>query len=244
MKINYKSVIVALVLALSTNYSNAQVLISLLLGDKLNSDKLEFGLDGGINYLTMTNTKNAKFMFDWNLGFYFDFKLKDKLFIHTGVLVKSKMGAKNLDPYPLGNPNLDTLFTGASLERKINYFNVPGLVRYRPFGYFHVEGGIQAGLRYTGFDLFTNSVNDDDLIYKNDIKDDFTRLDFGFVGGVGYKFSKGKGMTLGVKYYYGVVDVNKADEGSQYNNALYINASIAIGKGKAQAKAAEKNSKQ
>jgi hypothetical protein len=67
--------------------SRSQVLISLLLGDKLNSGKIEFGLDGGVNWLTMSNTPNAKYLFDWNLGFYFDFKMKNPhLFIHTGVL--------------------------------------------------------------------------------------------------------------------------------------------------------------
>jgi hypothetical protein len=33
----------------SVSLANGQVLISLLLGDKLNSGKIEFGLDGEIN---------------------------------------------------------------------------------------------------------------------------------------------------------------------------------------------------
>ena len=84
--------------------SNSQVLISLLLGDKLNTGKIEFGMDGGVNWVNISNTPKAEYLFDWNLGFYFDFKMKNPhLFIHTGVLVKSKMGTKGLDPYPLGN---------------------------------------------------------------------------------------------------------------------------------------------
>jgi hypothetical protein len=42
--------IVVLVLVLAGYSSRAQVIISLLLGDKLNTGKIEFGLDGGVNY--------------------------------------------------------------------------------------------------------------------------------------------------------------------------------------------------
>ncbi|MEO8147128.1 MAG: porin family protein [Bacteroidia bacterium] len=225
--------------------AHSQVLISLLLGDKLNSDKLEFGLDGGVNWLNISNTPKAKQLFDWNLGFYFDFKLKEKLFIHTGVLVKSKMGTSGLDAYSVNNANVDSVFLGGSVDRKINYFNVPGLVRYRFYNYFHVEGGIQLGLRYTAFDNFKKTINsEDDLTFKYDTKDNYARLDAGGVAGLGYRFSKGKGMTLTVKYYYGFVDIDKVTSGSQYNSALYINASIPIGKGKAEKKAKEKEAEE
>src|SRR5215217_2165088 len=90
--------------------ARSQVLISLLFGDKLNTGKIDFGLDGGINWLNMSNTPNAKYLFDWNLGFYFDIKMQEKLFIHTGVLVKSKMGTSGLNPYPLATNALDTAF--------------------------------------------------------------------------------------------------------------------------------------
>ncbi len=103
-----KKILIPLVLTVLTltisMTAKSQVLISLLLGDKLNTGKIEFGLDGGVNWLTMSNTPNAKYLFDWNLGFYFDFKMKNPhLFIHSGVLVKSKMGTTGLDPYSLSN---------------------------------------------------------------------------------------------------------------------------------------------
>lgn len=220
----------------------SQVLISLLLGDKLNTGKIEFGLDGGVNWLTLSNTPQAKHLFDWNLGFYFDFKMKNPhLFIHTGVLVKSKMGAGGLSPYPLGNDTLDEAFTGGRVERKINYFNVPVMLRYRFNSYFHVEGGLQLGLRYTGYDVFYNEINDkDDLRYMNDIADDFTRIDAGTLVGIGHRFSKGEGMILSLRFYNGFVDADQVTDGNQYYSAIYLTGAIPIGKGKAERKAAEK----
>ncbi len=224
--------------------ANSQVLISLLLGDKLNSDKLEFGLDGGVNWLNMTNTPDAEFLFDWNLGFYFDFKLKQRLFIHTGVIVKSRMGTSGITPYSLENANLDSLFVGGTVDRKINYFNVPVLLRYRFVDYLHAEAGIQLGLRYTGYDFFTKEIyNKKDLQFTNDIKDNYTRLDAGGVAGLGYKLRQGDGMIIYARYYYGFVDVDKVLSGNQHNTALYLGVCIPIGKNKAEAKAQEKAAK-
>lgn len=235
--------------AILTQTAQSQVLISLLFGDKLNSEKLEFGLDGGGNLLNMSNTPkdsgssvNADWLNNWNLGFYFDIKLKNpKWGVHTGVFVKGSMGTNNITPYSLDNKSLDSAFLGGTVDRKINYFNVPILMRYSYCKGFFIQGGIQAGLRYTGKDFFYNSVKDnDDLTYSLDVKDNFARLDFGGFAGLGYKFTKGPGMTIHIDYYNGLVDANKTFEGNQYNQAFYFNASIPIGKKKAAKTAAEK----
>jgi len=222
--------------------AKSQVLISLLLGDKLNTGKIEFGLDGGVNWLTMSNTPKAKYLFDWNLGFYFDFRMKNPhLFIHTGVLVKSKMGTRDLDPYSLDNANLDTVFAGGTVDRKINHFNVPVMLRYRFNNFIHLEGGVQLGLRYTGYDVFKQEIEKkDDLTFMNDIADNYTRIDAGALAGVGYRFNKGNGMILSVRYYYGFVDADRELDGYQSYSALYITGAIPIGKAKAERKAAEK----
>ena len=97
------------VLMLIIHTAKTQILISLLLGDKLNSDKIEFGLDGGWNWSTIKNLENTKSLGTFNLGFYFDFKLKNPSWmINTGVIVKSSMGADDLPVYATGNTNIDS----------------------------------------------------------------------------------------------------------------------------------------
>ena len=94
---------------------NAQVLISILLGDKLNSGKIEFGLEGGVNWSTIKNLDGAKSLTGFNLGFYFDFKLKNPSWmLNTGVIVKSPMGADDLPVYSLNDSHLDNAFAGGS----------------------------------------------------------------------------------------------------------------------------------
>lgn len=236
-----KNFITTTLIVLFTYHANAQVLISLLLGDKLNSDNLKFGVDGGLSLLNMGNTAGAKNLPALNLGFYFDIQLKEKLSLYTGVLVKSKMGAKSLPVYSLNDPYLDSAFAGGTVTRKINYFNIPVLLRYRVKGYFFTEAGIQLGLRYTGYDIFKKDVyNKKDLQFKNEVKNNYTRFDAGGVLGIAYQLNKGEGITIAAKYYMGMVDVNKILSASQHNSAFYINLAIPVGRNKATKKEQEK----
>ena len=131
--------------------------------------------------------------------------------------------------------------SGGTVERKINYFNVPAMLRYRFNNFIHVEGGVQLGLRYTGNDIFLQEINkEDDLTFTNDVKDNYTKIDAGALAGIGYRFKKGEGMILAVRYYYGFVDADRVMEGNQYYSAIYLTAAIPIGKGKAEKKRAEK----
>src|SRR6188508_1001748 len=121
--------------------ARTQVLISILLGDKLNSGKIEFGLEGGGNWSTIKNLDGAKNLSGFNLGFYFDFKLKDSsCMINTGVIVKSSIGADGLPVYSLGNPDLDNSFNGGENARKINYLNVPILMNHNFKNRIYVKG--------------------------------------------------------------------------------------------------------
>jgi hypothetical protein len=216
--------------------ANSQVLISLLLGDKLNSGKVEFGLDGGLNFSTMHGLPGASNLTGFNLGFYFDIKLKNPAWmVNTGVIVKSPLGADDLPVYSLSDPHLDSVFAGGSVARKLRYFNVPITMKYKFKNNLYVKAGVQLGLRSKCFDEFTNTIKDDeDLKYKLKIKDQFHPLDAGLAFGLGYRLMGGNGMNIGLQYYLGLIDVVVDDASpKQYNRSLYLTVGIPIGKGKA-----------
>ena len=228
--------------------AQGQVLISLIFGDKLNSPTLKFGLDGGANFSTISNISPSKYHTGFNLGFYFDFLLKkDKpWYIHTGVLVKSPMGAGGLSPYHLRNADsayLDTLFAGGSVDRKLRYFNVPILIRYKLKMGLFFELGPMLGLLYKANDEFKTEVeNKNDLSFDNKVIDQYKRIDVGGMAGIGYQTEKLNGMNIGIRYYYGFMDILKDNPGkAQRNSSFYLFASIPIGAGeKAKAKQAAK----
>jgi len=228
------------------NTAQSQVLISLLFGDKLNSGKVEFGLDGGLNLSTQSGLNQRKNLSSLNLGFYFDIKLNDspKWMIHTGVIVKSNMGASHLPVYPLSEPDLDNALAGGAVERKLSYFNVPVLIKYKLSDQFYVEAGPQLGLLYKAYDEFSNTILGEELTYRNEIRDYFHRLDAGLMAGFGYRLMKGNGMNFGVRYYYGLVDVVIDDTGDPVaNRSFYLAVGIPIGVGKAAERKAKSETK-
>lgn len=220
---------------LFAGHANCQVLISLLFGDNLNTGNIEFGLEGGGTWSTISGLDGAQFRRGWNLGFYFDFKTRSKWRIATGVMVKSPWGAEGLAPYPTGDAALDSLFKDGSVDRKLNYFNVPIMAKYE-FGRFFATAGPQLSLGYKAFDIFTKDVKDpDDLTYELENRSLYNAIDAGVVASVGYRFVKGYGMNLLVRYYQGLTDIRKDPVGdAQTNSGWHVLVGIPIGVGKAQ----------
>ena len=193
--------------------SQSQVLITLLLGDKLNSDGLEFGLEGGMNWTNISGFETKEFARKWNLGFYFDIRLKNQWALYTGVLVKSNFGVDKLTDMDLNTlgasiymNNNDERIVG-DYSQKINAFMVPALIRYKFKNHIYVEAGPQFSLMYKSWVEFNADVDGRDAIFKEYNKDKINKVDAGIMAGLGYKLFKGTGWTIGAKYYYGFVDV-------------------------------------
>lgn len=228
------SLILSLVFIVNTSYS--QVLITLIFGDKLNSEKLEFGLDGGFNFSNISGYSESKYLLGWNLGFYFDFRIGERSQIHTGVLVKSRMGVHSLDPYPSGDHDLDSIMAdNGHVDRVLNYFNVPVTYKYTVYKQWFMEGGIMLGLLAKGTDKFISTTKaGDKLTVDKIITDQVKRIDAGLLVGTGVKLKKKLGMSLGIRYYYGLMNIYKESDGTNHRNSnIYLFASIPIGRGKA-----------
>lgn len=244
-----KTISTIFILLFFVQAAQSQVLISLVFGDKLNSDKIKFGLEGGVNFANVTNLETATVEPNFNIGFYFDFKLNNSpnWYLHSGVIVKSTMGA-SLDPYSLDNEHLDALFIDGNVERKLQYWNVPFLARYKFNNNIFIEGGPMFGLLYKGNDIFTNNIDGNDIEYDNNIRKEHTRFDIGLEGGIGYQTEKFmNGMNFGARYYQGLLNSSTTANANQLNTSYYIFVGLPIGAGeKAQAKkkaAAEEKAK-
>ena len=97
------------------------------------------------------------------------------------------------------------------------------------------------GLLSTAHDLFRKSYFDEDVEYKNNIRDKIHVVDAGLVIGAGYRIKTKYGMNVGLQYYYGLVPLLKGDDSpTQYNRSLYLTAGLPIGRAKAAKRAAEK----
>ncbi|RLD54852.1 MAG: PorT family protein [Bacteroidetes bacterium] len=227
-----RSMAFLLFFSLFTPVVDGQVLISLLLGDELNSPKIEFGLMGGINRSYFLDVETSEGLNNLNLGFYFHINLKESSFLSTGVLVKSNVGATGMPVYPIGDDDLDDVFKDGTLTTKISYFYVPILFHQRFNNSWYLEGGLQAGLRSKARDYFDKDYYEGELDYKMDVGDQYARLDAGLFAGVGYKFKKElKSMSVGINYYYGLVNVSKVPDVTIKNSYINVFVKIPIGLG-------------
>jgi hypothetical protein len=225
-------ILLLLFFLLLSGTSNAQIIIALLFGDALNTEKIEFGVTGGLNRSNFNGYKDSEGLNNFNVGLYFHLMLSENSFISTGALLKSNVGATGMPTYTTGDAGFDALFREATLTTKVNVIYLPVMFQQRIQGRIILEGGIQPGIRTRVFDYFDLESNGGNLEFKKNVSDDFTRLDFGFVGGMGYKLKNDlKSMSVGILYYQGIVDVKKTTDAVVNNSSLNIYLRIPIGSG-------------
>ena len=212
---------------------NAQVLITLLFGDALNSEKIEFGLIGGMNRSYIIDIDDSKGLNNFNLGFYFHILMKKSSYLSTGVLVKSNVGATGMATYSIGDEDFDAVFKDGKLTKKISCFYVPILFHQRFNNRWYIEAGPQLGLIHKPKDIFDVSEFGGDISYKRVVRDEYKYIDAGLLGGVGFKFKKKpKSVSAGINYYYGLVNVSKTPDLKIRNSSIYFYVKIPIGAGK------------
>ena len=130
-----KKYLVVLIL-LASSYANSQVLISLIFGDKLNSPGMEFGLEGGFNFSHIGGMESHNSLSAFNIGFYFDIRIKDPWFLYTGVLVKDKLGTDKLSTSDLDFLQADVYAQPGDYSQVLKYFIVPALAKYKLKNHF------------------------------------------------------------------------------------------------------------
>lgn len=213
-----------------TTASNSQVLISLLLGDKLNSDKIEFGLDGGFNWSQIGNLDSNSSYRTFNLGFYFDILVDEKWSFNTGVLVKSQLGSDDLTLEDLAFLEITPQEQEGAYTQRLSYFIVPALMRYNFPSRIYVEAGPQFGLMHKASVEFNSDIDGGDITIRKYNRSKINPIDAGISGGVGYRLSPRKGMSVGLRYYYGFVNTYKGVSGTN-NRSLFIKFTLPIGTG-------------
>jgi hypothetical protein len=206
----------------------AQVLIALVFGDKLNTDKLEFGLVVSPSFTKISNIE-CNYKNGLNLSLYFNVKTSERFFIHLEALAKGSYGAKDIFPYATGSDTLDNLFAEGGILRKIKAFGLMTLGQYRITDQLYIEAGPQVNWMLKSKDIYESTYNGNDLTYTVPISDNVTTFEVGLTGGAGYRLRKEKGVSLTLRYYAGFTDIWKLAEGTQSNSMWTFNIGIPIG---------------
>ncbi len=223
-----KKIIGAVLSLLVVQSVTAQVLLAILFGDKLNTEKLEFGIAVNPVFTNLTGV-NGDYRTGLDLAIYFDIQIKTKFFIHVEGVAKGAFGEEKITTYHTGLDTVDILYANGNYERKIKAFSMPVLARYAINRKFFVDAGIRADWMLKTKDIFKTKLYDNDLEYTMNVSDQISKLDFGLTGGLHYKFGGPRTMGVGLRYFQGLTDVIKTTAGTQTNTAFEIVITIPIG---------------
>lgn len=234
-----KTALFFLLLMLSANLAHSQVLIALLLGDKLNSDKFEMGIRLAGNWGGLTGMEGANSRFALGFGIYGTFKMSDKFSIQPEFLFKEPRGAEGLSPEVFDNPSLDPLLADAKVAMKLAYFALPVLFKYSLNPNLSFGFGPQVGYLRSAQNVYVAEVYaKDDLVFKDNIKSGLNKFDFALAFNLEYKLQK-RGIHIGLRYYLGLTDIVKDNPGGSIKNSvIQINLGIPMG-GKKKAQKAD-----
>jgi hypothetical protein len=124
-----------------------------------------------------------------------------------------------------GNPELDDLLQDVeSTSRKLNYIDIPILLKVHLSDRFSISGGPQISF-LTGAEDTYYSVPIEDVVLKTtvDIKPDVNSIDFGAVIDLMYILvppKGGKGINLFLRYNKGFIDLAKESAGTKYTTSM------------------------
>jgi hypothetical protein len=132
-----------------------------------NAQETKFGLKGGLNIASLTNSQGSSSLMGINIGGFAEIKLNEKFAVQPEILY-SGQGAKYSD---FGNFGM-------------NYINIPVMAKYFIAEGFNVQAGPQLGILMSA------------KLDGMDAKDLVKSSDFGINLGAGYDVSENIGLEL------------------------------------------------
>ncbi|MEE9449604.1 MAG: outer membrane beta-barrel protein [Ignavibacteriaceae bacterium] len=205
--------------------SNAQALLILLFGDQLSTETFQMGINASLSGSNINGLENTDYRISWAFGAFGEVKLSDDWFLHFNLTIKTPGGAKNVEPFDVFVPELDTLVRDITIERSLNYISLPVFVKYR-LGPVKIGAGAQVGYLTSAGDVYEGyTFLGDDLSMERNIREKLNHWDAGVTGIIDYFFTPGKNMRslrLSITYYYGLTDMLKDNIGDAWNNSIFI----------------------
>ena len=228
-----RAVLAAVLLSLgSYQPAQGQVLIGILFGDKLASERFHIGLNVGANFADLSGIDGTKLKPGLMLGLVAEWKIAGSFYLQPELLPFYQAGAKgmptNLEGAP---PPLDTLVADKSAERKLGYFEIPVIVKYGALrNRLHLGAGPQVGFLMSSTDVFKGVIRNQ-ITVEEDIEAEVNSFDAGLTFQVEYKLQDGPfSASVSARYFLGLTDTIKDNPGDAvYNRVFTVFGSIPIG---------------
>ncbi|MEL1252434.1 porin family protein [Flavobacterium sp. DGU38] len=154
----------------------------------------EFGIKGGLNMsnLFTEEADDENILYGFNAGVYATLPVSDFIAIQPELLFTTK--GSELE--------YSTAFASGNTKFKLNYIELPLLVRVNITKNFNIHAG-----GYASYLVSAKVSGDGDIDFDEDIDaDDLERFDAGLSAGIGVDFNP---VSVGLRYNYGLTTIGK-----------------------------------
>ncbi|CAI2767350.1 porin family protein [Flavobacterium collinsii] len=159
-----------------------------------NNVNTEYGIKGGFNMsnLYSNDANDDNVLYGFNAGLYATLPISDFIAIQPEILFTTK-GAKL---------EYNNVFASGDSKFKLNYIEVPLLVRVNITKNFNVHAG-----GYASYLVSSKVTGSGDINFEQEIDtNDLNKFDAGLAAGVGVDFDP---ISIGLRYNYGLTTVGK-----------------------------------
>jgi len=227
-----KFIPILLLLALLPVTAKSQAIIALLLGDKIQSDKVKLGLLIGAQGSGIMDAKTVAFKpnIAFSFGAYVDVKLdkKGKWILQNYLLFKAPKGGAGLDAktesFFTVNPLVIQNF--AMLQRKLTYLQLTPVMRYCFIPSLNIGVGPYVGVLMSANDIYTRKKDADKVTHKIKTYKNYSPVDFGLAFDLQCRLLKGTGVQINLRYEQGLINTYKSITGK---NGLNMGFQVGVG---------------
>jgi hypothetical protein len=209
-------------LVLAPAVASGQVLIGMLLGDKVTSPTFHLGANVGANYTTLTGIDGAGGKWGFQLALFGEWKFAERWYLQPELVPFFYTGAHDVPTGTIGRVPPDE-FAVETCTTSMNYFAVPIILKFAVAPQFHIGAGPQVGWVLKADNTYEAvPAGDIEVTTVQDIKDAVTSPDYGVAFHLEYKF-KDHYLSPSVtgRYYYGLADVIKDNTGDEVRNSVF-----------------------
>lgn len=201
-------------------------LLVLIFGEKAATENFHFSLKAGVNYSVITNVEEGNNRIGFNFGLVNNIKLGEKLSLLPEFIALSPRGVHDVPTLTTGIPELDDLLGNPEFtDRKLNYIDVPVLLKYHLSDRWSLAAGPQISFLVSATDVYRSSPIEGIILKTElDIEESFKNVDVAGVIDLSFVVSQpvnGKGFNLFVRYGLGFIDILKENDGEPFYNSTF-----------------------
>ena len=129
-RVAYLAGAMALISGIGPKPAEGQVVMGWLMGEFLTTETFNVGFDIGMNFSTLSGLENAERDRGALFGLFGEWRFDPNVHLQVGFIPISDKGAKNIDPIPFDDPELDPLVSGGTMVRDMSTLDFPILIQY------------------------------------------------------------------------------------------------------------------